>query len=184
MTIYTKTGDAGTTGLFGGARISKADVQVEAYGTVDELTSQLGFAIASLTEQKDISLLSHVQKELYQIMSVLAGGAEQTTSTMRSTLPERISEYEKLCDEIEKALPPLTQFILPQGGETASRLHVARTVCRRAERTVVRLFSDETHGTVVDAESRSIILQYLNRLSDMLFMLARNYTNRETTVRL
>ena len=184
MSIYTKTGDAGTTGLFGGNRVSKADVQVEAYGSVDELTSHIGLVISLLTDEKDIVLLTNIQRELYHIMSLLAGGTNVSTelSDVQKKLSERIRVYESLIDEIEKALPPLKHFILPQGGEIASALHIVRAVCRRAERAVVRLFSEPNNGTVVTDQSAGIILQYLNRLSDLLFMLARNYTKQELNV--
>ena len=186
MSIYTKTGDAGTTGLYGGTRVSKADVQVEAYGSVDELTSHIGLVISLLTDEKDMVLLTNIQRELYHIMSLLAGGTKDNTqlSDVQKKLTERIKLYESLIDEIEKALPPLKHFILPQGGEIASTVHIVRAVCRRAERAVVRLFSEKNNGTVVTSESRSIILQYLNRLSDLLFMMARNYTNDEKNVRM
>jgi cob(I)alamin adenosyltransferase len=163
--IYTKTGDQGETGLFSGERVSKADPLVEAYGTVDEMNSVLGVA-RSLHDLDDklAEILKDLQAELLDIGADLGSGqiAAQRTNE------QRIKRQEELIDELTSEMAPLTGFILPAGHPAAAQLHHTRTICRRAERLVVRA-----------RESRpidSLILRYLNRLSDLLFTLAR-YAN-------
>lgn len=169
MGVYTKTGDDGTTGLFGGIRVSKGDEQVEAYGSVDELTSFLGIAIDRILNKDEGGLLTLIQKNLYRIMASLSGA-----KTNLDNLGDETKEIEKVIDEIETNLPKLTRFILPQGGEMSSWFHVIRTVCRRAERQVVGYFK------TLESDSRSlIIVQYLNRLSDLFFVMARKYNKKE-----
>ncbi len=186
MSIYTKTGDKGDTSLYGGKRVPKYDSQIEAYGSVDELTSFLGLVIAKIPtlpsglrgvgkNQGHKDLLTHIQKDLYSAMGTLCGA-----TTDLSGLEERVITFEKTIDTIDKNLPKLTRFILPQGGEVASLFHVARTVCRRAERHVVALFNQKNVG--IDRQKRSIIVQYLNRLSDLLFMLARFYSRGKEVI--
>lgn len=177
MSIYTKTGDRGSTSLFGGKRISKSSSQVEAYGTIDELSSWLGFIIAKLVDQKDIQLLTNLQNDFHKIMSVLSAN----TKLKLSMLEVHTKEHEAYIDELDKKLPKLTSFILLQGGETASRFHIARTVCRRAERSLVRLFSGNKSD--IAEENQEHILKYVNRLSDLLFMLARKYSEYEKKVK-
>ncbi len=160
--IYTKTGDAGTTALFGGKRVKKSDDAVEAYGSVDELSSVIGFLVAKSERASDRELLTKIQENLYQIMAVLSGYKNPL-----DTLPAEVSAIEKAIDDMEAQLPKLTQFILPQGGESSSFAHIARTVCRRAERRVVELYEQAPS----EAVSRS--MQYLNRLSDFFFVFAR-----------
>jgi len=164
MKIYTKTGDNGTTALFGGRRLPKSDPQVVAYGSVDELTSFIGLLLAKITSESDKKFLTDIQKDLYIIMSSLSGA-----SIHSSVLKEKVIQLEKKIDEIELKLPKLIRFILPQGSETTALSHIARTVCRRAEREVVKV------------KSLPLILQYLNRLSDFLFVLARSYNKKEIT---
>lgn len=176
MSIYTKTGDKGTTSLFGGKRVSKSSAQVEAYGTLDEFSSWLGFVIAKLVDGKDIELLSSIQNDMHKVMSVLSGNTKLSLEKLSvSTL-----EHEKYIDSLDKKLPKLTSFILPQGGETASRIHIARTVCRRAERNLTALFLENSSG--ITEEHQLIISRYINRLSDFLFMLARKYSESEKKV--
>jgi cob(I)alamin adenosyltransferase len=165
MPIYTKTGDKGTTSLFGGKRLSKYDVQVEAYGTVDELSSFLGLLISKV---EDRDLLLSIQKDLYLIMAVLSNAPSDLTD-----LNTQILTFEKKIDEIQESLPPLTRFILPGGNEISSICHIVRAVCRRAERSVVKL-SDQTKH-----QCDPMIIIYLNRLSDLLFVLARFYGKEE-----
>lgn len=176
MSIYTKTGDKGTTSLFGGKRISKSSNQVEAYGTLDEFSSWLGFIIAKLVDQYDLGLLCSIQNDLHKVMSVLSANTKLSLKKLStSTL-----EHEKYIDTLDKKLPKLTSFILPQGGETASRIHIARTVCRRAERHLTALFLQKDSG--ITEEHHLIISRYINRLSDLLFMLARKYSEYEKKV--
>lgn len=164
MKIYTKTGDKGETSLFGGKRVSKADTQVEAYGAVDELTSYLGLLIAYLPDEKKQVLLTAIQKNLYEMMAVLSGAKQPIEH-----IAARINELEQTIDQIEAELPELRRFILPQGNKETATAHIARTICRRAERSVVRLQTEEK----IDEEKIKIIIQYLNRLSDFLFVFAR-----------
>ena len=165
MKIYTKTGDDGTTGLIGGSRVPKSDARIEAYGTVDELNAMIGWAGvaagSALLEQ-----LRRIQGELFVIGSHLA---TPDGSGRLSSLPaiehEMVRRLEMEIDQTETSLAPLKNFILPGGGGCAARLHVARTVCRRAERLVV--------GAAVEHTDRAVIIEYLNRLSDWLFVQAR-----------
>lgn len=168
MKIYTKTGDKGDTSLFGGQRVPKDALRIEAYGTVDELNSLLGIVRGDNTELKIDKILSQVQNELFDLGADLA--------TPRSTAKKKIKRIElrdaltleKFIDALETHLKPLRAFILPGGSPVAARLHFARTVCRRAERVVVRLSRNEDIGEGITV--------YLNRLSDLLFVLAR-YAN-------
>jgi len=163
MKIYTRTGDDGTTGLIGGARVRKCDARLDVYGTVDELNSLLGLAaVVADVEVRDA--LHAVQQELFVIGSHLA--SPDPPGTWLPPLDEQIiARLEMQIDQWTEQLPPLRNFILPGGGECAARLHVARAVCRRAERLAVD-FS-------LDRPVPALVLTYLNRLSDWLFVLAR-----------
>jgi cob(I)alamin adenosyltransferase len=162
--IYTRTGDTGETGLLGGVRVKKHDVRIEAYGTVDELNAVLGVVRSAHASQRVDQILEHVQNELFAV------GAELATPTSKGTHAGRIEEshaarLEEMIDLCEADLAPLKNFILPGGCLTAAHLHYARTVCRRAERRVVELCEQVTVSPQ--------IIVYLNRLSDLLFVLAR-----------
>ena len=170
MKIYTRTGDLGQTSLFGGARVAKNDARIEAYGTVDELSSFLGVARASGVPPEVETLLERVQRDLFDIGAHLASPG---TSRFPGVDAERIEELESAIDAMESELTPLKNFILPGGTVGAAQLHVARTVCRRAERCVVAL-QDQSPPT------RSTVA-YLNRLSDYLFVAAR-FANRKSGV--
>ena len=167
--IYTKTGDDGTTGLIGGDRVRKCDPRIDCYGTVDELNATLGIAIVSLTHPASRALharLVTVQNELFVLGSHLAVPDATPVPAYLPPLEESmVGRLEMEIDEAEQALPPLKTFILPGGTEPAARLHLARTVCRRAERLLVD-FSHDRHVPPV-------VLTYLNRLSDWLFVMAR-----------
>lgn len=172
MKIYTRTGDTGETGLLGGVRVKKYDLRIESYGTVDELNAALGVVRAAQPSQRVDQILEHIQNELFGV------GAELATPTSEGAHSGRIEEshverLEEMIDLCEAELPPLKNFILPGGCPTAAQLHLARTVCRRAERLVVGLSES---GPV----SPQIIV-YLNRLSDLLFVLAR-FENARTGV--
>ena len=169
MPIYTKTGDKGETSLFGGKRLLKSDLQIDAYGTIDELTSFLGMIIVKITDKNDATFLTQIQKDLYQIMGVLAGANSPIES-----LSQRITLFEQKIDTMESNLPKLHRFILPGGTELAAWFHIVRTVCRRAERDTVSL---NTKGQI-SSDIMMLIIQYLNRLSDLLFIYARWY-NKE-----
>jgi len=163
MKIYTRTGDAGETSLFGGARVGKDDPRIEAYGTVDELSSFIGVARAAWPESPMDDELARVQSDLFDIGAQLAApGSDRFTGAG----PSRIEQLERAIDAMERELKPLASFILPGGSPAAAHVHVARTVCRRAERRVTALHDDATRTAIV----------YLNRLSDYLFVAAR-YAN-------
>ena len=165
MKIYTKTGDDGTTGLFGGARVKKASARVEAYGTVDELNSVLGVARTLRLQKRADEVLADVQVELFAVGAELSTvpGKEDKLPMKLITMSDA-ERLEKAIDEAEEGLPALQNFILPGGSAAAASLHHARTVCRRAERCVLGMD---------DAAPRNETVVYLNRLSDLLFVLAR-----------
>jgi cob(I)alamin adenosyltransferase len=166
--IYTKTGDDGTTGLFGGGRVKKASARVDAYGTVDELNATIGVARAARLEPDTEAVLARVQEDLFTIGAELAcvPGKEAKLS-MRLVGAADAVRLEKAIDAAEVGLPPLKQFVLPGGSPQAAALHFARTVCRRAERAVLLLGGSE------EPAARGDLVVYLNRLSDLLFVLAR-----------
>lgn len=160
LKIYTKTGDKGDTSLYGGKRVPKKHIRVDAYGSVDELNSLLGIAVVKLDDQKIKKQIETIQKDLFAVGSNLAGAENDITF-----LGKRIKEMEAGIDEMSEILPPLNNFILPQGTESAVFLYYSRAVVRRAERAIISLDRREQ----VD----ETILQYFNRLSDLLFILAR-----------
>ena len=173
MKIYTRTGDRGETSLFGAGRVSKDDPRVAAYGDVDELNSVLG--LVRVTPPNDFfdPLLQAIQRDLFSIGGQLASPdpAAVAKALVKANLSaERVSEFERVIDESETELPPLRAFVLPAGSAKAATLHLARTVCRRAERSVVQL------GRTSEVPELFII--YLNRLSDLLFTLARLANHR------
>lgn len=170
MKIYTKTGDTGSTGLYGGGRVSKDHNRICAYGSLDELNAFLGVLIGSSIDEDSRELLKSVQNELFSIGAELATVEPQKYNVAWSADgPTRLLEQK--IDEWEMALPTLKTFILPGGSMSAAHCHVARTVCRRCEREVVRLSKLES-----DIQVGHLIV-YLNRLSDLLFVLARRINN-------
>jgi cob(I)alamin adenosyltransferase len=167
MKIYTKTGDKGTTSLIGGTKVPKSHLRIEAYGTVDELNSHIGLCKDLVTDQKAQELLLEVQDRLFTIGSSLACDPIKAPKMRIPDLKETDVELlEKEMDRMNEVVPPMKSFILPGGHTTLSQLHIARCVCRRAERCCVRL---ELESLEVEA----IIIKYLNRLSDYLFILSR-----------
>jgi cob(I)alamin adenosyltransferase len=167
MKIYTKTGDQGQTGLFGGARVSKASARVDVYGDVDELNSALGVVRAHGTGARADALLHELQSELFTLGAELACTPGKNVDIGIVVLSERdVERMEHVIDELESDLPPLKTFVLPGGSVDASLLHVARTGCRRVERKLVALAEAEP--------VRPELLRYLNRLSDLLFVMARH----------
>lgn len=174
MKIYTRSGDAGETALFGGGRVSKDHYRVAAYGTVDELNATLGVAVASVADEQIRGRLEVLQHDLFAIGANLATLQPDEGSERNPHLPDipeqRIAEMEAWIDEATSELPPLREFVLPGGTPGGAALHVARTVCRRAERSVVHL------GTIEPVDEA--IVPYLNRLSDTFFTLARLENHR------
>ncbi len=173
MSIYTRTGDKGTTSLFGGRRVLKSDLRVETYGAIDELTTFIGLVITKTPTRKDKEFLISIQKDLYKIMGVLSGAKINL-----KFLANKVRDFEKEIDRLEKSFPKLTRFILPGGTETASWFQVLRAVCRRAERSAIRFYSGNltmkpSHDLVKQFNNE--IIKYLNRLSDLFFTLARFY---------
>ncbi|MEQ1588350.1 MAG: cob(I)yrinic acid a,c-diamide adenosyltransferase [Cyclobacteriaceae bacterium] len=165
MKIYTKTGDQGSTSLFGGKRVSKADLRIDTYGTVDELNSWIGVLRDQSINQSRKEILVEIQDRLFTIGSILATEPENTKVKIPSLAESDIELLENKMDEMDAALPPMRFFVLPGGHTSVSFGHVTRTVCRRAERLVIAL--DQTEK--VDP----LVIKYMNRLSDYLFMLCR-----------
>lgn len=173
MKIYTKTGDKGDTSLFGGQRVPKDALRIEAYGTVDELNSVLGIVRADNGDQEIDAILEHVQNELFELGADLATPRSLEKRQVKRIEMKDVQELERILDGLEGHLKPLRKFILPGGSPVAARVHFARTVCRRAERIIVRLSRNEDIGEAV--------IIYLNRLSDLLFVLAR-YSNHKANI--
>jgi cob(I)alamin adenosyltransferase len=176
MKIYTKTGDRGDTRLFDGTKVRKHHARVDAYGDVDELNSVIGAAVSFLRQPEIAAILADIQKDLFCVGAQLADPKFKeraaTPASAKFQLPaERIGVLEQTIDRFETELPPLRQFILAGGGHAGAMLHIARTVCRRAERRVVAL------SETVDVHPG--IIEYLNRLSDFLFVTARLVNQRE-----
>jgi cob(I)alamin adenosyltransferase len=169
--IYTRTGDTGETGLFDGTRVSKADPRVDAYGEVDEVNACLGAALAAGVGDDIAAVLTTVQKDLFAVGARLADPSARIADrvTKATVTADQIELLERTIDRLETELAPLRRFILPGGSPAGALLHLARTVCRRAERRVVALGADSVEPGVII---------YLNRLSDLLFVMARAVNHR------
>jgi cob(I)alamin adenosyltransferase len=166
MKIYTRTGDMGSTGLFGGPRVAKDHARIEAYGTVDELNAAIGVARSAGAGKPIDDQLCQIQSELFSIGAELATPNPDQHGT-RLIGESHVQRLESWIDQHEEGLPPLKHFILPAGSETATTLHLARAICRRAERRVVTLAGDP------GASVSEMLVVYLNRLSDLLFVMSR-----------
>ncbi len=166
--IYTKTGDDGTTGLFGGARVPKYDLRIEAYGTIDELNSYIGLIRDQGISDEIVKILIEIQDRLFTIGAILAAQPGKKNLSVPALYSGDIELLEKEIDKMDEVLEPMKHFILPGGHTTVSYTHIARCVCRRAERLTVHL--------AADVEVDSLIIKYLNRLSDYLFTLARFFS--------
>src|SRR5256885_14118837 len=168
MKIYTRVGDKGTTSLLGGTKVLKSDLRIEAYGTVDELNSHIGLCRDLVTNEPEKKILREVQDRLFTIGSSLAcDPGKEPKMKIPDLKEEDVVLLEMEIDRMNEVLPEMKNFILPGGHTTVSHLHIARCVCRRAERCCVRL----------EKESENIIIKYLNRLSDYLFVLSRYVSN-------
>lgn len=175
MAIYTKTGDQGTTSLYQGKRVLKSDPQIEASGSIDELSSFIGLVISIIPQKKLAQQLTLIQKNLYQIMAFLSG---KNLDLM--PLEKTVVFFEQYIDNSTLKLPKLTSFILPQGSAFSGWFHVLRTVCRRAEINVVKIFKIKL---AAGNQQQNIIIKFLNRLSDFFFILAReNNLKKELVV--
>lgn len=170
--IYTRTGDEGETGLVGGARVPKDSLRVDAYGNVDELNSVLGLVRSFLTDNELDSLLHELQSDLFTVGADLA--AVNTDQSIPHIISERVLELEKIIDKYQEELPQLKVFILPSGSSAGASLHFARAIARRAERSIVKL------GKIEKINDQ--LVPYINRLSDLLFVLARVVNHRQKTV--
>ena len=168
MKIYTKTGDDGTTALFGGKRVSKADLRIETYGTVDELNAWIGVLRDQEVNSKRKEILIEIQDRLFTVGSILATEPGNTRVKVPALHEDDVVRLEKAMDEMDAELPPMRFFVLPGGHPSVSFGHVARTVCRRAERLTIAL--NETDPL------NPLVIVYLNRLSDFLFMVCRKMT--------
>jgi cob(I)alamin adenosyltransferase len=172
--IYTKTGDEGMTGLGGGRRVAKDSPRVRAYGTVDELNSAIGVALALGLNERLANELATIQNELFDLGSDLCWPEDDERRARIPTVqPKHVRRLETLIDELNEVVGPLTNFLLPGGAPGAAQLHVARTICRRAEREAITLSHEEPIG--------ELVLPYLNRLSDAMFVMAR-FENHEQGV--
>lgn len=173
MKVYTKTGDGGTTSRFGGSRVSKASLEIEAAGQLDELTSFIGLVATQVTDKTEIALLQSIQEDLYKIMAVVAGSKEPVEQ-----FSGRTQEFERIIDKYTSQLPELHAFIMPGGTILSGWFHILRVITRRAERAIILL---------VDQKHEKKLLQgpapYLNRLSDLFFTMARVY-NKQNEVKL
>lgn len=172
MPLYTRTGDSGSTQLYGGSEVKKSDARIHAYGTVDELSALIGVILSEGVSEEFDSKLTRIQVLLHRVGADLATPLNYEGKAKRVT-SDHVAEMEQWIDEAESAVPPLTKFILPGGSKVAALLHQARTVCRRAERWVVTLSQTEN----VNDEC----LKFLNRLGDYLFALARQVNHEEGT---
>lgn len=165
MRVYTRTGDQGETSLSGGTRVPKDHPRLEAYGTVDELNSHLGLVQSMITDSGEKLRLTRIQNLVFVVTSNLAVDNEELLKKLPGILEEDITELEQAMDMILDQIPPLTNFILPAGHAAVAACHVARTVCRRAERRMITLAGDSAVSPM--------LIKYINRLSDYLFVLAR-----------
>lgn len=168
MKIYTRKGDNGTTGLIGGTRLPKHHLRIESYGTVDELNSYIGLLRDSTNDQSVIAVLLEIQDRLFTVGSHLAADPEKSNMQLPQLFERDIEFLEEQIDSMEQELEPMKFFVLPGGNQLVSHTHIARCVCRRAERMVSHL--SET------AEVEVLIMSYMNRLSDYLFVLSRKFT--------
>lgn len=171
MKIYTRTGDAGQTSLLNGRRVAKDSLRIETYGTIDELNSHIGM-LRDLLQGEETELLTGIQTHLFDIGSTLAAGDEATITRFQvpQVQDQDVEVLEKAMDAYDAELPPMRHFILPGGHPAVSQAHICRTVCRRAERLAIRLAAEEPVP--------GIAVRYLNRLSDLFFVLARHAGHR------
>lgn len=174
MSIYTKTGDKGTTSIYGGKRVSKDDLIIEASGSIDELSTFVGFVVNCLIDKKDSELLINIQKNLYLIMAYLSGAKIKLEQLSQET-----KKFEQLIDKYASQLPKLNRFILNSGSKTASLFHMLRTTTRKCERRVVTYLKNSEK---MNNENEKLILIYINRMSDLFFTIARKYSKNKEII--
>jgi len=179
--VYTRTGDKGMTSLVGGERVNKFDNRLEAYGTVDELSSTIGLLITYLQDQEDDDFLTRIQHLLFNLGGYLATDITSTKLTAKTVIPsEEVTKIEKEIDRLDASLPKINAFLLPGGSRGACIAHQARTICRRAERRILSFYNQM--GPEGDIQQRNIdanVLTFVNRLSDYLFILSRKINKDE-----
>ncbi len=176
MAIYTRTGDDGTTALYGGKRLPKSDPHIEAYGSVDELTSVLGVLMFYTEDKQEKAFIEDIQRDLYVIMGFLAHAPSDLSQQKK-----KIALFEKKIDALSKTLDPLKTFILPNGSIASCWAHVARTICRRSERAIVLSLKQRSEA---DKQNSNTVVVYINRLSDLLFTYARAFNKaKEVTIK-
>src|SRR3990167_9850065 len=171
MSIYTKTGDKGTTSIYGGKRISKDDLIIEATGSIDELSTFIGLIVNYITDKKEVLFLINIQKNLYLIMAYLSGAKIKLEQLSQET-----KKFEQLIDKYTSQLPKLNRFILNSGSKTASLFHMLRTTTRLCERRVITHLKNSKK---MNNENEKLILIYLNRMSDLFFTYARKYSKNK-----
>lgn len=169
MKIYTKTGDKGQTSLIGGTRVPKHHIRIETYGTVDELNSWIGLLRDTIEDKHVKEILVESQDRLFTIGSILASDPEKSKMKLPELKNEDVELLEKEIDAMDQVVPPMKSFVLPGGHPTVSHIHIARCICRRAERCTIHLTEE--------APVEELVIHYLNRLSDYLFMLARKVSH-------
>lgn len=174
MAIYTKTGDKGTTSIYGGKRVSKDDLIIEASGSIDELSTFVGYIVNCLADKKDSGFLIEIQKNLYLIMAYLSGAKIKLEQLSQET-----KKFEQLIDKYTSQLPKLNRFILNSGSKTASLFHILRAITRRCERRVVSYLKSSKK---LNYENEKLILIYLNRMSDLFFTIARKYSKNKEII--
>lgn len=173
MKIYTKSGDTGTTSLLSGKRVSKSHERIEAYGNIDELNGYIGYLAETKINENRKTFLRNIQKNLFVIGSALASGEDHSKINIPEIYDKEVKKLEKEIDALDETLAPLKNFILPGGNQDICFAHIARTICRRAERSTVRLGEHE--------DVPQIIITFLNRLSDYLFILSRKMASDYNT---
>lgn len=174
MSIYTKTGDKGTTSIYGGKRVSKDELIIEATGSIDELSTFIGLVVNYLTDKKEIRFLTEIQRNLYLIMAYLSGAKIKLEQ-----LSEETKKFEQLIDDYTSRLPKLNKFILNSGSKVASFFHMLRTTTRRCERRVITYLKSSKK---LNNENEKLILIYINRMSDLFFTIARKYSKNKEII--
>ena len=174
MVIYTKTGDKGTTSIYGGKRVSKDDLIIETTGSIDELSTFIGFVVNNLSNKREIEFLINIQRNLYLIMAYLSGAKIEFSSLSLET-----KRFEQFIDDYTSRLPKLNRFVLHSGSKVSSLFHILRVETRKCERRVVSYIK---RGNKLNAKNEKLILIYINRMSDLFFTFARKYSKNKEII--